>query len=56
MIVHANDEERKLLELPDDSEISFIKGVTYVDQNSPFEYFEDSAITSFYRFRSTQIL
>lgn len=52
LIVEANSEEANLLKIPENSQIAFFKGTTFIDENKPFEYFEDSAIPSFYRYRS----
>lgn len=52
LIVEANDVERELLELEQGDEIVLIKGITFKDENNPFEYFELTSIPSFYRFRS----
>lgn len=51
MIVEANEKECELLNLPLNEEIMLIKGLTYVDDGKPFEYFEVVAESSFYRFR-----
>ena len=57
LIVEADDEERKLLQLNEnDQEIMLIKGVSIKEDNRPFEYFEISSDLEFYRFRSASRL
>ena len=51
MIVEANEKECELLNLPLNEEIMLIKGLTYLEDSQPFEYFEIVAESSFYRFR-----
>lgn len=55
MIVEANEEEKKVLELSD-KEILLIKGVTYKTNDRPLEYFEIATIPGFFRFRSVSKL
>ena len=57
LIVEADDEERRLLQLNEnDQEIMLIKGVSIKEDNRPFEYFEISSDLEFYRFRSASRL
>lgn len=52
MIVEANAKECELLQIDEGEEILLTRGVTHKDELKPFEYFEISTISSFYRFRS----
>lgn len=52
LIVEANESECELLNLNTGEEVLLLKGVTYKDEIRPFEYFEITSLTSFYRFRS----
>lgn len=52
IISMPNDEEKELLKLGDDEEVLVTKGLTYVDSFEPLEYFEITAVTDFYRYRS----
>lgn len=53
LVVEAKDDECKYLQIPQNSEILFVKGITFKAENElPFEYFELSCDPSFYRFRS----
>lgn len=54
MIVEANEEEKQLLEL-DGDEILLIRGVTYRDNDAPFEYFEIAAVPEFFRFKGMEV-
>lgn len=51
LIVNASPEEQKLLNCQD-KELLMIKGITYLSDSDPFEYFEIVSISDFYRFRS----
>ncbi len=52
LIVEPNEEERELLKLKEDEEILLIKGVAYMQDGEPLEYYELSSDTYFYRYRS----
>ncbi|MDD3174439.1 MAG: GntR family transcriptional regulator [Herbinix sp.] len=56
LIVEASEEERNLLHLKGKEEILLIKGITYIDNIKPFEYFEISSVTDFYHFRSVKTI
>lgn len=51
-IVHASEEEARLLHVAEDAEILMSTGLTYLDSVKPFEYFQIVAIPSFFKFRS----
>ncbi|MBR4485384.1 MAG: GntR family transcriptional regulator [Erysipelotrichaceae bacterium] len=52
LIVEPNEEESELLKLHEDEEILLIKGVAYMQDGEPLEYYELSSDTYFYRYRS----
>ena len=56
LVVDANDNEMKMLNLKKDAEILLIKGTTYINKHEPFIYFEMITLTDFYVFRSTMNL
>ena len=56
LIVEANEEECELLNLDCGDEVLLLKGITYKDEDKPFEYFEITSLPSFYRFRSVSNL
>lgn len=51
-IVMPTKEEAELLQLRENEEVLTTKGHTYTSSIQPLEYFEITAVTSFYRFRS----
>lgn len=51
-IANANREEAELLNLHEGDEVMITRGSTYVNTFEPLEYFEITAVTSFYRYRS----
>lgn len=52
LIVEANKKESQILSLPEGSDVLFIKGITFIHDQIPFEYFEIVSIGDFYKFRS----
>ena len=54
-IAKANEEEAKLLNLKQGEEVLITKGITYINAR-PLEYFEISAVTDFYHFRSVSVV
>lgn len=56
LVVDANERETRLLDLDKGSEVLLIKGNTYVNDHEPFEYFEVTSRSDFYRFRSVTYL
>ena len=51
-IANADREEAELLNLHEGDEVMITRGSTYVNTFEPLEYFEITAVTSFYRYRS----
>lgn len=56
LVVDANDREREILNLKDNSEVLLMKGITYINDHEPLESFESVAVTDFYKFRSVTYL
>lgn len=53
LIVSADEEERRVLELPDQSEVMYITGKTFLKNRSKtMEYYQLTAIPGFIRFRN----
>jgi DNA-binding GntR family transcriptional regulator len=52
LIVEANEREKQILRLEEDSEVLLIKGTTFIHNHEPFELFEIVSIPDFYKFRS----
>ncbi|MBU3183141.1 GntR family transcriptional regulator [Clostridium psychrophilum] len=52
LVVDANEIEKKILNLKENSEILLIKKITYIKKHEPLEYCEVSSLTNFYMFRS----
>jgi DNA-binding GntR family transcriptional regulator len=52
LIVEANKKESQILSLQEGSDVLFIKGITCIHDQVPFEYFEIISIPEFYKFRS----
>lgn len=52
LIVEANEKEKQILRLEEDSEVLFIKGTTFIHNHEPFELFEVVSVPDFYKFRS----
>ena len=53
LVVHADEEESKLLKIEVNAEVMLIKGRSYMTKfKQPFEYFQITAIPGFFRYRS----
>jgi len=56
LVVDANESEKEILNLKEDSEVLLVKGITYINDHEPLESFESIAVTDFYKFRSVTYL
>lgn len=56
LVVDGNEKEIEILNLKEDSEVLLIKGIAYINNHDPFEYFENVSVTDFYKFRSVMEL
>ncbi len=54
LITEPSKEERMLLDC--EGEVMMLKGMTYLKDLEPFEYFETIAVSDFFRFQSTKEL
>jgi DNA-binding GntR family transcriptional regulator len=52
LIVEANKRESQILSLKEGSDVLFIKGITFIHDQVPFECFEIVSVADFYKFRS----
>lgn len=56
LVVDGNEKEIEILNLKEDSEVLLIKGIAYINNHNPLEYFENVSVTDFYKFRSVMEL
>jgi DNA-binding GntR family transcriptional regulator len=56
LIVEANKKESQILSLQENSDVLFIKGITFIHDQVPFECFEIVSVADFYKFRSETTL